>query len=648
MKGLNRFGVRFLSSILLYFLLNVAVPAAEGPTWLKLSDLSGALTFRFQVVDEEETAGDSLNRDANRRFLEGGLQINTKGSIYHPNLLIFNANVNLVAHRSKDQLFSDPSINNALNNTYNIRLFFLQKKKVNLDLYTISNYSTADRAFLERYFTTYKSTGLTLRTRSKWLPLELDLFTSRMKSESLTYSERNEKTNNINFRVDILKRPRTSSILTVKGKDYDESIFNVQYQSWEAVTNFIHHYGVKDMNTVTSLATYHRMTGYYDLETYDLRVNWTHYLKRNLFLNSIYSLNGDNSFNRSFKRHEGSVGLNHQLFESLTTQLEVGGRFEDSKSRENQAYHGQITFNYIKRIPTGSIQLIYYNRAERSDYVSREDVVNTSEQYDFSLTDSIILTFPGINVDSIRITSDDLSHVYIAGVDYQIDRVGNIITISRLPGGAIPAGQNVLVHYQLLAYPDYLLKTHNYQIHTRLNLLKHFYFFYIKSANHQEIESDYLIPPYEEYDKQVMGAKMVSRFVNLNYTYENYDSSLSDYISHNFRLSGHIKLFHKLRLAANVNINRLTYQPETFYSRFNSYSAECTYNITHTITADALYRKIQYNTPQYDRNRESILFKFQWDFRKIILNVFYERILTTAQVTERGHDFFSIMLRRVF
>jgi hypothetical protein len=43
-----------------------------------------------------------------------------------------------------------------------------------------------------------------------------------------------------------------------------------------------------------------------------------------------------------------------------------------------------------------------------------------------------------------------------------------------------------------------------------------------------------------------------------------------------------------------------------------------------------------------------VVFKFQWQFRKIILDFFYEHILTTTLITERGHDFFSVMIRRTF
>jgi hypothetical protein len=646
----SKIRIRRVIRILFCLCLAVHVTAqeVEAPRWFKLTDLSGSLSLRYQLTDEKETFEETISRDSARKFLEGGLRLYTKGSIYHPNLFSFSASVNLVGHRQKVRIFTDPSSNNDLNNTYDIHLYLLKKKKINFDFYTLRNFNSKDRAFLERYFTTQSRTGFIIRNATKWLPLEVDVYSSRIKTESPTFKERDETSKNADFRINLLKRTRSRGVLTGRFKDFDESVYDVQYKSWDIFGNFLHNYGIKERNVLTSTLTYQRLSGFYNLETFVARANNIYYWKPNLFSNANYTFMRDNSFNRSFRRHQFYVDVNHQLFLSLRTQLRVGGRLEDAEDRKNTAFNRHITFDYNKKIPTGSIRLNFNNQRERVNYVSRLDVTENSEIFDFSLTDSIILTTPGIDKDSLRLTAPDLSRIYLEGVDYQVDELNGQIIITRLPGGAITAEAKVLVFYRFLSYPDYRLNSNLYSYGAQLNFLNYFYVLYSRNKSSQTITSDYLIPPFEEFNKNVLGGGFAWRALKSRYTYETYKSTLNDYVLHNFVLSGNVSLFRKLRFSAHMSINNLTYKPEIFFSRFNAYNLEFSYTPSSDLNFDALYRKFDYASPNYENIRESLLFKLRLKFRSIILEAFYERLLSTTQMTERGHNFFSIVIRREF
>lgn len=620
----------------------------QAPKLFALSDFSGALTLRYQMTDEEEYTGESLLREVDRNFLEGGFQLNTVGSIYHPNLLTFRVSANIIGHRQKTRYSEDPSFNNALNNTYNIRLNFLKKKKLNLDVYTIRNVFTMDRAFLERYFTTFSNTGAVLRSRTKILPFQLDVYRSRITSESLTYEERDEKSDNVDLRMDLIKGPRTRSTFNFKYKDYSESVYQVDYRTLDGMVNFTHNYGVRDRSLVNSYLSYRRMRGYYNLETFQGRLNNVHYLKSYLHLNTTYQLIGDNSPSRSFKKHDIRTVLNHQLFDSLTTRLETGGRIEDADTQDVRGFRYGVELLYRKKIPTGSIMLSYLNRRENGNYISNSESMENSEVYDFELTDAIILTQPGIETASIQVLSVDLSVVYIEGVDFRVDAPDDVITITRLPGGAIPAGARVRVRFRSLAYPDYRYTLGKTQFHFRLNVFRYLTLFYIGGAGRHDIRSDYTVPPFETYDKKNLGAQFLSRFLNLSYTYEDYDSTLTAYKGHNLRGAGHVNLFKRLKLSANAGFNRLNYDLEDYYTEFLAYSFECGYTPRPNLNANALYRRIRYETLGRFRDRESMVFKFRWTIRNIIVDVFYERVLTLTDTLDRGRDFFSLMIRRTF
>jgi hypothetical protein len=636
--------------IILLFIPGVSLFAQQEPKFFSLSDFSGALTFQYESTSEEESFYDQTFRDIDRKYLEGGILLDLAGSIYHPNFLSFKVNVNVLGHRSKNILFSDASINNAVNNTYNINLSFLKKKKFNFQLYAVRNFTTFDRAFYERVFTTYKSFGARMASRAKLFPFQLEVNTIQSKTESLFYSERDEMSKNLDLRVDLLGNPRTRSMLTFKGKDYSESVFDINYQSMDLMANLQHYYGgSKSSNILSSTFILHKMTGDNDLETYNLHNTVLHYLsKDNLYFFGFYTLLRDKSFNRSYTKHNLSGSLNHKLYESLESRLLIGGRFENSNFQEINASRYGITLNYRKKIPKGLIQLSYVNQREKGGYISKSDLASTTEIFDFSLSDSIILTQQGIAVDSIRVTDENFTYIYVEGVDYQVNIVGNVVTITRLPGGAILPGNTVAVHFEYLAYPDFNLKIRYSQFIAQLSLFKLFRVYYRKYINDQTIVSDYTIPPFESYTKTVVGAHFDTRFLTGEYYRERHDSVLSDYISQNYRLYTLIRISRFLRLSGDLTINRLKYVPEVYFSHLDAYSGECSIFPFNNLTLSGIYRNIKYTIPGVSRKRESVIVKFQWTIRRIIVDFFYEHLFTGYEFTDRAHDYASLRIRRTF
>jgi len=638
----------FVLFSILFFYIHIKGAEDDEPMLFRLSDISGSFNLLYQVIDEEEASLGTVFRDSNRQYLEGGIHLISAGSIYHPNLLSFNMDLNIAGYRSKNTLFSDAAVNNDINNTYDVRLLFLKKKKINLELYTKRSFSSHDRVFWERYFTTTKNSGIRLYSRFKYLPFELEIYNLRMKSESLSYLERNEKSDNIDLRMPLLKGSRSRLLFVLRNKDYSESVFNINYKSLDMTGSFNYRYGSRDRNILNSMITYNRIKGNYDFEVFNFRTGNLYYFRSNLFLNTIYKLTVDNSLRRSYKRHDLYGELNHRLFESLTSEVLLGGRLEDSQYQKIRALRNQFTFYYKKRIPTGRILFRYSNLNEWARYSSEESEASASDLLEFSYTDVVIVTQPGINRESIRVTDPDFTYVYVEGIDYQVDILNNVITITRLPGGAIPWGGKIQVYYEYLTYPDFRLKLHSYHIDFRLVFLKYFHLIYGKRAVNNIVTSIYMVPPFENYDKDIYGTQFNSRFLNVDYTFERHDSNLSAYKSTNFRISGHLRPFRRFLLRANLTKSHIDFETVDFFSKFDAYSVESDYYISNNSTANIIYRKIAYETPIYDRDRESILVKFRWTFRRIILDFYYERILGRTDTYDRRRNFFSLILRRTF
>ena len=626
----------------------VGYSRAQEAKWLSLEDIAGAFLLEYQNTDENLDSGGITTYDLNRRLLQGGIQFDTVGSIYHPNLLTFRAKVNLIGLRSHRYSFTDTTVNNDFNNAYDINLAILKKKALSLELFWLRSFSTSDRAFIERYFMITESAGALLQSKARILPFRLEIYKRDMVSQSEVFLERDEKTKNVEFKSELIEAERSRTNLFVRWKDYYESRYDIAYESLDTRMNFLHSYGPKRRNRLLSLLSLNRMIGDYNIKRIQFVTNASQYLLDPLFLNGTYTFNWEDTLDRSARRHRLTGSINHQWYQSLTSAFQLGGRVENSTFQNIEGLHVQLSSNYTKKIPTGRVQLSFLLRRENSDFSSRNGIIYTNEAFDFPLSDAYILSRPGIDADSIRITNEDLTYVYLEGVDYQIDLVNNTVIIFRLPGGAIQRGTKLLVHYDYLSYPDHRLETRVYQLFFQLNLLKYFYTYYSEGSNQNTAVSEYVVPPYESYKTRRIGAKFDARILNLEYSREKRDSTLSDYDAWNFRGAAGLRLFRTLDLSGYIGWNQTEYQPQIFTSKYHTRSFECSYTPRSNLTAAFIIRKIRYSTDTYSRVREGIVFKVQWQIRKIIVNVFYEYIFNRAEITVRERNFFRLSVRRTF
>jgi hypothetical protein len=613
-----------------------------------LSSVSGALLGGFDWTHEKWSFGPAAAIDSRRRLFQAGLQLNLQGSVYHPELLTFRLDFNLVGLNSKRQMFADSSVNNSLNNTYDGSVTLFGKKPLSLDLYALRYFATTDRAFLERYFVTTESAGARLVSRWTILPFQLDVYRSRMRSESEIFRERQEKSDNIDFRAILVQGEKSNSSLSAQWKDYEESVYHVRFRSLDMLADYSQSYGKNNRNRVNYLVTFNQMRGDYALERWQFRIGENLYLSSNFSTGGTYSYTIDSSFGRSYQRLFITRSLDYQLFESLTASIQAGGRWESSSFQKIRGWSVQWSLGYQKTIPSGSIQLNYAGRAENNRYASQGGSLQASDFYNFGPGDVIFLSLPSINVKSILVANPELSAVYLEGADYRVDVIGGQVALTRLPGGALPSGARVLIQFEYLSYPDFRLDSRFNQFQARLTFLKYLQVFYQGGASTRSVVSDYVIPPFENYTRRSYGAGITSSLIKAEYSLERYRSSLAEYDSRYVQASAGGRVFGTLVLSVQYNLRWLQYIPDVFSSRFESYSLESSLSVAENLTATGVYRVIRYSTRLYSREGESLGVKVQWNFRKVALGLFYEHILQGFDNERRLRDYFFLSLRRAF
>jgi len=650
----RRLYIKILLSILLIFVISwdahMFLNANGKPMLLDIDNIGGALSFQYQVTGQKLTYLDLINIDRRDNYSEIGLNFNTRGSIYHPNLLYFNINFNIIGFKQKsdDFLFSDSTINNSVKNSYNIKINFLKQKKINFQFFTIKYYSSSQRRIEERNFTNSTETGISVYSNTKILPLDLMLSRITNKYETFSFVKRDEDIKNIKLRVNLLPLNKVKSLFKFTNKNYSDSVFNLDYTSTIMNINLFLPYGSGRKSQLSFIGGYNKMGGDYDTEK--LRFNFVniHYLKPNLAIRT----NIDADFNKYSGRSNNGKSVEslfeYKLFDSLISRL--GGSLESIDS-ENQSYNifsikGLI--DYSKKIKNGLIYLHYEKQFRNGEYMSKSLIADRSDIYKFSSSDFIFLTLTGISTESIRITDPDLSVLYINGIDYSLEIVDNQVLLSRIPGGSIKPESNIRVSFQYLSFPDFTLKNNPHQFYLNFDFLKHFSVFYKNILSNHEIISEFTVSPFSDIKINSIGVKVNSNIITGEYTIEKNENSSGVYNSKNYRLSFNVKPLKVIRLGLNFTGNRIDFQTSERFNDFSSIMVDLSVNPSSKLNINAFYRKLNYLNQTNSWFRESLVFKFQWNLRKIIVDMFYENVLHKAGNSDRNNDHFVFRIRRLF
>ena len=636
--------------ILSWFILAIIpfTALAESPVLLNLSRFTGALLLRYQNTDESFKVEDQIISDMNRNFFEYGLNLNLSGNVYHSGLLTFNIDFKILSYNTKEILFSDSSTNNDLNDTYNITLSFLNNRKINFSVFALKDYNSADRKFNDRFFTRYKKSGLSAVNISKLFPFRVEIYKMSRISESLSYRDREESSDNLEFDLTLVKHEKSRSDFRLRWQDYAESVFNNEYTTLDMFADYYLFYGKNSENIFSSVISYRKMISAFTLETLSLSSTVNHYLFSDLTAVAVYSFQRNKYSYSANTLNSLEMAVRHKLFKSLNTELNSGFNSLNSEYQDYKRIHAGFRGNYKKSIRNGFINVSYAARITDGNYYSNSAIAESSQVVSFSFSDSIILSIYGVKKDSVRVMDKDLVKLYVEGIDYEVSTDGISLIIVRIPGGDIPPGKSVRIVYQYLSYPDYKSDLNYSNLNLSISFLKYFRVLYQNERNDQKIHSEFLIRPFEDFSREKYGVNFTSRFFSVSYLTEKYFSSISGYNADNFNFTARAPLFRIMNVNASYYSNSIDYFNGELFGNFRALMGEISVTPTRNITTRFLYRKLNYETFSSDRFRESLIVKLNWRIRKILIDLYYEHILNSFGLSSDRHNYISIMIRRTF
>lgn len=173
-------------------------------------------------------------------------------------------------------------------------------------------------------------------------------------------------------------------------------------------------------------------------------------LKHRPNLRTDYTVRFDSRQNENFKSDTRflSAAVEHQLYENLTTRLELYSSADEFNDGEIDIGEVDLDFRYNRDILIGMLTVTsgYAHRLEDNN-IDAESSQVLGESRTLVGTTPEFLSRSNVELNSIIVTNITKTITYIEGIDYVLTVVGQSAAIERRVFGGIADGETVLVDY---------------------------------------------------------------------------------------------------------------------------------------------------------------------------------------------------------
>ena len=448
------------------------VPAirAEEPEWLKLNGLpevSVGVEAESSTEQTKLSGGTSTYDFTSVTPLVG---LHTTGSIYHPNLLTFDLSGDLGwgwdTSASSGSGAGQTRNDSAELLRYLAEFNFLPEKPYNASVFAAQDHSYTDYGS----FNTYTVDATRYGGRMNWVTdgftLNGDLGYRNETASGLTDSSQISETY-FNF-LGINQRKSGETTLTLHANDLENTSNGngVDTKNWSA--------GISDSETFGSRKQFGASTGLnysqseysgQQLDTLNASENLTINHRRNLDSYLTVNFNQSELHPLTSSQVQGTAGVRHQLYESLTSTLEAHGSHQEQSADASHSTFDQyglsLSENYTKRLQSwGRLALGVGTGMNHQDQnASGGPLLTASESHQLYLSTSpnyrpVYLNQPQVIAATIVVSAGSDTLIY--PTDYTIVTSGELTEVKLV----VPASSHLQT---LLLSSDNLAVTVTYQ-----------------------------------------------------------------------------------------------------------------------------------------------------------------------------------------
>jgi hypothetical protein len=640
-------------------------PDSEFQT-VHVTDFRRELQFTVRTREQQQESNVSTNKTSSKEeTFEEALLLETEGSVYHPNFLEFSlASLFGLMQEDFESNYDgrrETSSDDGCILEFDLEGRFLKKKPYPGTVFARRYRSIEPRPFLSSLETTTTNYGFIWRLVDPKIPSSLQYSSTEVRNEPIDESEDEGRQKNTTLRLETGYRFTEHNALSLiyERRTVDEEPFTLSYDSDEFTLSHRYDFGDGRRQRLESELNYFHQTGTFDIE----RFRW----RETLRLTHSETLRSWYQF-EYLDRTQGTLAgvppisevshllsgtLEHQLYESLISQLFVFGQHQDfDDGLDIDRYGFQPSFDYRKKTPLG---LLLANYAYRWQTEDRDGGFRSLEVIDERVTlrdpGPQVLSQININLGSIIVTDDNRTTQYELNRDYRLRPLGDRIEIERVPTGRIADGQVVLVDYIYSVGGDFELDTmiHNFSVRHDFDVgLSPYYRFRRQNQDITPRNATGLSP--DDIEAHLGGLELARGPLRLIGEYEDHDSTINPFRA--IRVSG--DLDHELtprgsgRLRARWSDVERAGIPDR-RTRFVTVEERYRQRIGEYLTMEAavLYRREKDSLSGNDEGVDCD-FTLEWLIRQTELRLTYEYGEFEDDFAENRNHTLYVQLRRQF
>lgn len=615
------------------------------------------LGFRFESETEKRNISSSAQQtDRSRLLFEEVLEMDFKGSIYHPNLASFDINLENGMEQVSEKF--QPNLtgklkNNSLNR-FHILTSFLRQKPYAFSLLADKSRRIQNREFFERQIIDSTRYGGNFGLKNDYVPVNLSFNNdSRVISRafrpsqeyvdneiSSSLSNENDVTGESNFDFTHDRFSRTESgTPDQKGASDNFNLFNQKYLSKDS------------KKTLSSFLRFYRLTGTSSNSIFNLdeRLDMEH----TDYLDSLYGYSFSNMSSGGIetKNNRISAGVRHRLYESLTSSFNTYYFNSDATTFSQDSYDLSFNEDYVKKIgKIGRLSAglgLGYNQEKRK---TPENILSMIDE-SHTLSGGVItlLNTPDVITGTVVVTDSTGTITYALNVDYQLISAGSRTQIQRIAAGVISDGQVVLVDYQANSSPLLKFNTLRENYRFRIDFLDDLIgiFYRLDKETHPSVSGG----------DSVILQTLKDTSVGLDFNYKNLKVELE-----NEDYNSNLSPYKRLRLTESFFFNPTTGSTLTFQSsqsKIRLISSQATQKFFEFITRYSvrLNQYIRFNTEGgfrrqdgtgIDLNDVTVRSGFELSVGKFQMNAEYDFEKQLYLGDSLVNHFFFTKIRRTF
>ena len=467
------------------FFLSAHASLAFPRALLMIRDFHNWLDLNYEYDGRESESSGSKLSLAEHQFNQT-YHFDTQYAIYNPRWVHGILAVDLGVNEEWYKGTTDGSGSKMnLESGYRLDGIIMDRRKTPINFFTQSQATDVNRRFARNYDLQTDNHGIVLTLKNCYLPTHLRYMFNRSETDGLELDRVQETST---MAVDSTHQYRDISLTEISysrtdddtsyngGSQPAESNINKEFQARNTLSWGEH---LKRSFFTSSYRTRDE-SGLNDLKSTDWSESllWKPGLALSLRLN--YQVSDDESGNLGRQDHKMGVQLEHRLYDSLVSRIQVRDRQTDYDQGQEDELGWLVGFSYRKKLPRDSLfNLGYsYHYQETDRNINGNLFFVVAELLTIDLFSRNVLANYDVVEDSIVVRNEERTTTYQIGVDYLVEQLGRETELIIPAGSLIADGDTVSVDYQYNVDPSINYSTIVHQAYTSLSLFERRYRMY--------------------------------------------------------------------------------------------------------------------------------------------------------------------------